>query len=609
MDSSEQKAPPYTKVIDLTSRGQQQERRARAQEAMGDEGEQLPEATVAKLPDRVRKALDTIGWPSLMPVQQAAIPYLLAKQDLIAQSRTGSGKTGAFLLPLFDLLDPTEKTTQALILAPTRELARQIHDAFEQMCGPETEESLRSVCVYGGVRYAAQNKAFKRGTQVVIGTPGRILDHLERRSFSLDSLRLLILDEADEMLSMGFYPAMRQLKRYLPEQRKSYMFSATMPPKVQSLAREFLNKPGFLALSTGNESVDAIDHRFYVVPAMEKDRALVKLIEMENPDSAIIFANTKRDVEYLMRFLQNFGHDADGISGDLTQKARERVMARLRNDNLRFLVATDVAARGIDISDLSHVFMYDVPQDPEYFIHRSGRTARAGKSGTAIVIATHADKTGLLRIGKRYGVELEERELPSDDAVNERVSERMTVLLEDRMRDATKAIKKRLNRFVPLAESLAKGEPALFAMLLDKTYHDHTHAEKTDASRTSKRPDAESEKQEDSSDDAVSERVTTLLRDRMQGATNLVKERLNRFVPLAESLAEEEPELLAMLLDKMYDDHLHAPTETPASRPQPQRSRSKDNRSEKPRKKRKNRNKSRSRQRSNKPKDNPPSSD
>lgn len=526
-EQPEQNDPPYTNVIDLTSRGQQQERRAKAQEAMEEGGEKLPEATVDALPERVRGALNTIGWPSLMPVQKAALPYLLAKQDLIAQSRTGSGKTGAFLLPLFDLLDPSEKTAQALILAPTRELARQIHDAFEQMRGDATEDALASVCVYGGVRYGAQNKALKQGAQVVIGTPGRILDHLERRTFGLSNLRLLILDEADEMLSMGFYPAMRQLKRYLPRDRKSYMFSATIPPKVQSLAREFLSNPGFLALSTGNESVDAIEHRYYVVPAMEKDRVLVKLIEMENPDSAIIFANTKRDVEYLTRFLQNFGHDADGISGDLTQKARERVMQRLRDDNLRFLVATDVAARGIDISDLTHVFMYDVPQDPEYFIHRSGRTARAGKSGTAIVLCTNTDKSGLLRIGKRYGVELLERDVPSDDLVNERVSERMTVLLEGRMR----------------------------------------------------------------------------------GATNLVKERLKRFVPLAQSLAEEEPELLAMLLDKMYHDHLHAPAEAPPSKPAPQRSRRQEGDSGKPRKKRNKRNKSHSRNRSDKPKNNPPSSD
>lgn len=476
MASSEQNDPPYTKTIDLTSRAQQQERRARAQEAMEERAVQQAEVSVDELPASVRVALDTIGWPSLMPVQQAAIPYLLDKQDLIAQSRTGSGKTGAFLLPLFELLDPQEKATQVLVLAPTRELARQIHTAFEEMRGPATDDTLQSVCVYGGVRYGEQNKALRQGAQVVIGTPGRILDHLERRTFGLNSLRVLILDEADEMLSMGFYPAMQQLQRYLPKERTSYMFSATIPPKVQSLAREFLNKPGFLALSTGDESVDAIDHRYYVVPAMEKDRVLVKLIEMENPDSAIIFANTKRDVDYLTRFLQNFGHDADGISGDLSQKAREHVMQRLRDDNLRFLVATDVAARGIDISDLSHVFMYDVPQDPEYFIHRSGRTARAGKSGVAIVLTTHTDKTGLLRIGKRYGVELEEREVPSDEAVNERVSERMTVLLEDRMRAASNLQKERMERFVPLAQSLAREEPELLAMLLDKMYHDHLHA-------------------------------------------------------------------------------------------------------------------------------------
>ncbi len=473
MSNDSNSGSPYTRVIDLTTRGQELAKRKQAETTYVEPETPLPEATIDTLPERVRAAVASAGWDRLMPVQEKAIPYLLDRRDLIVQSRTGSGKTGAFLLPLFELLDPEEKAPQALILTPTRELARQIHEEFMRMRGGGP--GLDAVLVYGGVRYGPQIRALEEGAQVVIGTPGRILDHLERRTFGLDALRVLILDEADEMLSMGFYPAMRQLKRYLPERRQSYMFSATMPPKVRALAREFLHEPGFLSLSAGQVGVDAIEHRYYKVDPMEKDRVLVRLIEMENPESAIIFANTKREVEYLAQFLKNYGYDADSITGDLQQRARERVMDRIRKGQLRFLVATDVAARGIDISDLSHVFMYDVPNDPEYYIHRSGRTARAGKTGTAIVLATFEDERALMAIAHRYDLALEKMDVPSQEDVEKRVAERMIAVLEERFREKTNLERERLQRFVPLVEELAEEEPELFAMLVDDVYHQLMH--------------------------------------------------------------------------------------------------------------------------------------
>src|SRR5690554_3555233 len=361
MESNESRPNRFTQVIDLTSRALKRESTKRAMAEMAVQDEALTELNVTDLPERVRAALNSAGWTQLMPVQQKTIPYLLKGRDLIVQSRTGSGKTGAFLLPLFELLDPSKKEVQTLVLCPTRELARQINDEFERMKPPGSpEETLHSAAIYGGMRYAPQIRDLKNA-QLVIGTPGRILDHLERRTFSLSRLRLLVLDEADEMLSMGFYPAMQKLRQYLPKDRHSYMFSATMPPRVRSLATDFLQDPVFLSLSAGHESVDEIDHHYHLVDPMQKDRALVRIIEVENPESAIIFANTKREVEYLATFLRNYGYDADAISGDLTQKAREAVMDRIRKGSLRFLVATDVAARGIDISDLSHVIMYHVP--------------------------------------------------------------------------------------------------------------------------------------------------------------------------------------------------------------------------------------------------------
>ena len=472
MSSDESSGTAYTTVIDLTSKAQQEARQERIVSSFKEPEPALPDLSVDSLADRIKHAVKTAGWTDLMPVQKKAMPYILAGRDLIVQSRTGSGKTGAFLLPLFEMLDPTKAYTQALILCPTRELARQIHEEFLRMTGGEGEsaDGLRAALVYGGVRFKAQNTALREGAHVVIGTPGRILDHLYRKNFSLQNLHMLVFDEADEMLSMGFLPAMKEMRRFLPKQRLSFMFSATIPPRVRSLARDFLNEPGFLSLSVGQVSVDAIDHRYYIVDPMEKDRILVRLFEMENPDSAIIFVNTKREVGYLAQFLKNYGYDAAEISGDLDQRERERVMDRIRRGELRFLVATDVAARGIDISDLSHVFMYDVPQDPEYFVHRAGRTARAGKTGTSLVLASSAEKNLLLRITRKFDIEIEEHMVPTPGEVESRIAERVTVQLEDLFREKTNLDKERLQKFIPLVEQLAAEEPEILAMLVDELY-------------------------------------------------------------------------------------------------------------------------------------------
>ncbi len=468
----------YQSVIDLTKKAQQTRQQAATKERFQEPEPALPPAEVGDLPERLQQALTSVGWESLMPVQQRTVPYILDGSDLIVQARTGTGKTGAFLLPLFDLIDPEEKTVQALILGPTRELARQILSELDRMnAGFPEDQRLDAVAVYGGVGYGPQNDAFKRGAQVVVGTPGRVLDHLDRGTLRLDGLRALILDEADEMLSMGFFPAMRKLKRHLPRDRQSYMFSATMPFKVQQVGQEFLDEPGFLSLSSGRVHIDAMAHRAYKVDPMEKDRALAKLIEMENPDGAFIFANTRREVEYLAQFLRNFGHDAAEISSDLTQKAREEVMGQLRRGELRFLVATDVAARGIDVSDLSHVFQYDVPQDREYYVHRAGRTARAGRSGVAITLVTPSDDLAMRELENKYEIGFDWRAVPTDEDVAARISERLTVLLEERMREKTNLERERLRRFVPLVGRLvAEGEPELLAMLLDDVYHESLHA-------------------------------------------------------------------------------------------------------------------------------------
>ena len=436
----------------------------------------LPEVTVEQLPDRLREAVGRAGWPSLMPVQARAIPYLLDRRDMIVQARTGSGKTGAFLLPMLERLDPNLHKCQALVLVPTRELARQVAEDAELLC---TAAGFRSVVVYGGVGYGEQVDALKGGAQIVIGTPGRVLDHLLKRNMSLEHLKLLVFDEADRMLSMGFYPDMKALQRYLPKRNfQACMFSATFPTHVLRTAREFIPEPTFLTLSREQVHVTDIEHLYYVIPGMDKDRALVRIIELENPTSAIIFCNTKVRVHYVTAVLQRFGYDADEFSADLSQRDREQVLYRVRQGGLRFLVATDVAARGLDVPELSHVIQYEPPEDQEAYIHRAGRTGRAGATGVAIALVSAIEKLELNRIGKRYGINLQERPLPTDADVADVVGQRVTLLLEARLRQRDGLHTERSKRFVPLARSLAESEEesAIIAMLLDDYYQETLHA-------------------------------------------------------------------------------------------------------------------------------------
>ncbi len=435
----------------------------------------LPPVTLADLPEPLRQAASRAGWKELMPVQARAIPYLLAGRDLMVQSRTGSGKTGAFLLPILARVEPRRQVCQALVLAPTRELARQVAEEAQILAG---DGGIRTAVVYGGVAYGPQLQAFRRGAHLVVGTPGRILDHLLKRNLSLKHLQMLVFDEADRMLSMGFYPDMKAIQRHLPARRvQGCMFSATFPARVQRLANEFLHEAEFLSLSRDHVHVTDVDHVYYVVPRMDKDRSLVRIIEVENPPSALIFCNTKARVGYVTAVLQRFGYDADELSSDLSQKARERIMARVRQGKLRFLVATDVAARGIDLPDLSHVIIYEPPEDPELYIHRAGRTGRAGAGGVAISLVDVMEQMALERIAKRYGIEMQEWPLPGDEDVQAIVSERVTALLEARLRDRDRLRIERMRRFEPLVHELSQSEEglALLTMLLDDYYQQTLH--------------------------------------------------------------------------------------------------------------------------------------
>ena len=436
------------------------------------------EVTLGTLPAALHAAIARAGWAELMPVQARAIPYLLKGQDVMVQARTGSGKTGAFLLPMLERLDQNELACQALILVPTRELAQQVSQQAEVLC---EHAGFRTIAIYGGVGYGPQIDALKGGAQIVVGTPGRVLDHLLRGTFSLDALKMRVFDEADRMLSMGFYPDMQEVQRHLPchtrDTLHNSMFSATFPPFVMRTSQEFLRDPEFISLSGDQVHVTDTEHRFSLVPAMDKDRCLIRIIEVENPASAIIFCNTKSTVHYVTVVLQRFGYDADELSADRSQADRERILKRLRQSALRFLVATDVAARGLDIPELSHVIQYEPPEDPEGYIHRAGRTGRAGAAGVAISLVTEAEALTLDGIAKRYSIEFQQVTAPTDADVETIVTERVTALLEAKLRDRDKLRVERSKRFIPLGRSLAENEDesALIAMLLDDYYQETLH--------------------------------------------------------------------------------------------------------------------------------------
>ena len=446
----------------------------------------LPRVGLDDVPELLRTACAQAGWTQLMPVQSLALPYLLAGRDIMVQSRTGSGKTGCYLLPLLPRLDPELHAPQALVLVPTRELAVQVeHEAATLFAGT----GLRTVAVYGGVGYKKQMEALREGAQVLVGTPGRVLDHLLRHTLDLEALRVLVFDEADRMLSIGFYPDMKEVQRYLPRRRiHTCLFSATYPPHVLKLAGEFMTSPDLLSLSRKEVHVAEVQHLFCRARPMEKDRVLVRLLETENPASAIIFCNTKANVHYVADVLKGFGYNADELSADLSQNRREAVLNKIRQGKLQYLVATDVAARGIDIPQLSHVFLYEPPEDHESYIHRAGRTGRAGAAGTVISLVDVMQLMELERIAAHFRIALSELPAPSDADVAAAVGQRLVTILEARYRGMTGLEKVRIARYVPLARTLAGLPPGedgaavadeddtrLLAMLLDACHQQSLH--------------------------------------------------------------------------------------------------------------------------------------
>ena len=333
------------------------------------------------LSPKLLRAISDMGFESASPIQEQAIPIQLSGADMIGQAQTGTGKTAAFGLPLLMKVDPAVKKLQAIILCPTRELAIQVSDELHRYA--KYMHNVRILPVYGGQDIVKQIRGLKDGTQIMVGTPGRVMDHMRRGTVKFDHVHTAVLDEADEMLDMGFIEDMETILSELPEERQTVMFSATMPREIQNLANRFLTDPQIVRIAKKELTVPEITQYYYDVRPNRKTEVLCRLLDLYDPHLAVIFCNTKIKVDELVDELKARGYYAEGLHGDMSQAQRDRVMGSFRRHLTEILVATDVVARGIDVEDIEAVFNYDIPQDNEYYVHRIGRTGRAGKSGTA----------------------------------------------------------------------------------------------------------------------------------------------------------------------------------------------------------------------------------
>ncbi len=369
-----------------------------------------------ELAQPLHKALADLGYERPTPVQEAAIPHLLKGKDVMALAQTGTGKTAAFALPLLSIIDPDLCEPQILVMAPTRELAIQVAEAFQAYS--RYIKGFHVLPIYGGQAYPQQIKALKRGPQVIVGTPGRLLDHLDRGTLKLNSVRALVLDEADEMLRMGFIDDVEKMMKSTPKDKQTALFSATMPDSIKRIGNSYMNNPEFIKIEAKTATVENIDQRYWFVRGNTKMEALTRVLETENYDGVIIFSRTKTMTVEIAEKLEARGYSAAAINGDMTQQLRERTINRLKSGGLDILVATDVAARGLDVPRLDLVINYDIPYDAESYVHRIGRTGRAGRKGSAILFVAPREKRMLFTIEKLTRQKIAEMALPSRDDIS-----------------------------------------------------------------------------------------------------------------------------------------------------------------------------------------------
>ncbi len=369
------------------------------------------------LSKEIEKAIEDMGFEEATTIQAQSIPYMLEGRDVIGQAPTGTGKTAAFGITVLERIDPKSKVLQAVILCPTRELAIQVAGELKKISKYKT--GIEILPIYGGQPIDRQIKALKKGVQIITGTPGRVMDHLDRRTLKMEDVKIVILDEADEMLDMGFRENIETIMRKIPQQRQTIFFSATMPKAILDLTKRYQNNPQFIKLVHKEVTVPNVEQFYFEVKQQAKTEALARLIDYYDLKLSLVFCNTKKRVDELVEDLKIRGYLADGLHGDMQQKQRDIVMSKFRRKDIEVLVATDVAARGIDVGDLEAVFNYDIPTDDEYYVHRIGRTARAGKAGRAFSFVIGKEVYRIRQIQQFTKTKIIAQKIPSISDVEE----------------------------------------------------------------------------------------------------------------------------------------------------------------------------------------------
>ena len=417
---------------------------------MSNDVSTLPSFRDLALIEPVLKALNDVGYETPSPIQAQTIPLLLKGKDVLGQAQTGTGKTAAFALPILSRIDLKQKDPQVLVLAPTRELAIQVAEAFQRYAAHL--KGFHVLPIYGGQDYSTQLRQLKRGAHVVVGTPGRVMDHMRKGTLNLDGLSHLVLDEADEMLRMGFIDDVEWILEQIPEQRQIALFSATMPTVIRKIAQEYLHEPEHVTIKVTTTSAENIRQRYWLVSGVHKLDALTRILEVETFDGMIIFVRTKTATVELAEKLEARGYSAAAINGDMSQALRERAINNLKNGKLDILIATDVAARGLDVDRITHVVNYDIPYDTESYVHRIGRTGRAGRTGDAILFIAPRERNLLANIEKATKQKVEEMGLPSTEVINN----------------------KRISRFKQnISDTLAAEELSFFSQLIEQYQQEH----------------------------------------------------------------------------------------------------------------------------------------
>ena len=377
------------------------------------------------------KALNKVGYETPSPIQAEIIPFVAAGRDVIGQAQTGTGKTAAFALPLLSKIDLKIKTPQILVLAPTRELAIQVAEAFQRYAA--FLPGFHVLPIYGGQEYGVQLRQLKRGVHVVVGTPGRVMDHMRRGTLKLDKLTCLVLDEADEMLRMGFIDDVEWVLEQLPTKRQIALFSATMPTPIRNISKKYLNNPEQITIKTKSITADTIRQRFMLVNGRQKLEALTTILESMTFDAILIFVRTKIETVELAEKLAARGYACTALNGDISQKLREQTISKLKSGKIDMLIATDVAARGLDVQRISHVINYDIPNDPEAYTHRIGRTGRAGRVGESILFVTQREQHLLRMIEKVTSKQIERMHMPTAESINQERIQRFRQRITDAM--------------------------------------------------------------------------------------------------------------------------------------------------------------------------------